>query len=206
MHGQYYIGDWSCLLGKPSSLLSCGPQLKSLFVNDAKPGITTPYLYYAKHTLTGSGIHIEDLAVPSINMVRWGAPKRWLFVTPGQENVRAFEKKFREKFPWPPQARRPQCAATYCSQFVRHANVLVTTEALLDWGINFSETICREGELVVTLPGTYHQVFNTGENLAEAVNVMWGNCGEVVSTYTCCSRDGCGYTGGVSQEDLMPEI
>ncbi|KAK1515393.1 hypothetical protein CABS01_16720, partial [Colletotrichum abscissum] len=66
MHGHYYVGDWSCLLSKPSSLLSCGPQLKSLFVNDAKPGITTPYLYYAKHALTGSGMHIEDLAVPSI--------------------------------------------------------------------------------------------------------------------------------------------
>ncbi|KAL0764705.1 hypothetical protein CaCOL14_012795 [Colletotrichum acutatum] len=206
MHGQYYIGDWSCLLGKPSSLLSCGPRLESLFVNDAKPGITTSYLYYAEHALTGSGMHIEDLAVPSMNMVRWGAPKQWLFVTPEQENVRAFEKKCRETFPWRKQARRPQRAATHCSQFVRHANVIVTTEALRDWGIDFSETICREGELVVTLPGTYHQVVNMGENLAEAVNVMWGNCGQVQSTYVCCSRDGCGHTGGVSQEDLTPEV
>ncbi|KAI3528654.1 set-domain histone methyltransferase-8 [Colletotrichum abscissum] len=151
-------------------------------------------------------MHIEDLAVPSINMVRWGAPKRWLFVTPEQENVRAFEKKCRETFRWRTHARRPQRVAPHCSQFVRHANLLVTTEALRDWGIDSSETICREGELVVTLPGTYHQVVNMGENLAEAVNVMWGNCGEVASTYTCCSRDRCGHTGGISLEDLTPEV
>ncbi|KAH9225341.1 hypothetical protein K456DRAFT_1852449, partial [Colletotrichum gloeosporioides 23] len=168
------------------------------------PGITTSYLYYSQDAFTGSGMHIEDLAVPSVNMVRWGAPKQWLFITPEPDNVRAFESRCRETFQRQRKSAKHHYARSECSQFVRHTNALFTNEVLREWGIKFTETTCREGELVVTLPGTYHQVVNQGENLAEAVNVMWSGCTEVPLSYACCSRNLCGHGGGISQDDLAP--
>ncbi|KAK2771391.1 set-domain histone methyltransferase-8 [Colletotrichum kahawae] len=150
-------------------------------------------------------MHIEDLAVPSVNLVRWGAPKKWLFITPEPGNVRNFENKCRKTFPHR-KCVKHRHAQPECSQFVRHSNALFSTEALREWGIKFTETTCQEGEMVVTLPGTYHQVVNEGENLAEAVNVMWSGCSEVPMAYAYCSRNLCGHSGSISQDDLAPRM
>ncbi|KAK6206195.1 set-domain histone methyltransferase-8 [Colletotrichum tabaci] len=70
--------------------------LETAFGRNPKPGITTSYLYYAKDALTCSGMHLEDLFVPSVNLLRWGAPKAWLVLDPEPTNMKLFEKRVKE--------------------------------------------------------------------------------------------------------------
>ncbi|WQF90464.1 hypothetical protein CDEST_15478 [Colletotrichum destructivum] len=131
---HYYVGDWVCTKSLHGPVLTCGPQLETAFGRNPKPGITTSYLYYAKDALTCSGMHLEDLFVPSVNLLRWGAPKAWLVLDPEPTNMKLFEKRvkecMRQRVSNPEaQTLRPETTA-WCSQFVRHQNTLFTTTTL----------------------------------------------------------------------------
>lgn len=57
-----------------------------------------------------------------------------------------------------------------CSQFVRHEGVYLPLGIMKRAGIEYQIIIQHPGELVFTFADTYHQGFNLGPNLAEAIN------------------------------------
>ena len=57
-----------------------------------------------------------------------------------------------------------------CSQFVRHEGVYVPLGVMKGAGVEYQIIIQHPGELVFTFTDTYHQGFNLGPNLAEAIN------------------------------------
>ncbi|KAH0438426.1 JmjC domain-containing histone demethylation protein [Colletotrichum camelliae] len=192
---DYYLGDWESVQDSNQlhTYLTCGPHLEHLLEPKRHyPGITTPYFYLAKDGGTCTPMHIEDAGLPSVNMVRWGSPKVWLIIEPGSS--RRFEELVASKATSRKTSGHRQAlyGRNTCSQFIRHSNILFSRETLNDWGIKYSIAVCKPGELIVTLPYTYHQVVNLGTNLAESTNVLWSGIDLELTKYSFCSKRRCG--------------
>jgi hypothetical protein len=69
-------------------------------------------------------------------------------------------------------------------------SVWVGLEALEEWGVDYEVAEQRPGELVITAPGTYHQGWNAGANLNEAINYADDAVVERLAGYRTCS-DSC---------------
>lgn len=97
--------------------------------------------------------------LPSINFNHYGKPKLWYGVP--ENNREKFDRAVKEK----------------CSLlFKKDPNILfdVTTMVsptyLRSQGVKIFKTLQRQGEFIVTYPGSYHGGFSTGLNIGEAVN------------------------------------
>ncbi len=154
----------------------------------AKPavrGVHSPSLYF-RGPAPGAPfeLHCEDHWLYSLNYLHRGAPKYWLVVPP-------HERKHLEKCLWgnlgarwgAPWQQRPPA----CSQFMRHLGVWVSPGALCGWDVNFELVEQRPGELMVTAPGAYHQGWNAGVNVAEAINFGDGASAQRAAAYQPCS-------------------
>ncbi|KAF1951128.1 transcription factor jumonji, partial [Byssothecium circinans] len=126
------------------------------------PGMTSSWLYTspASGKRTAASLHKEDLNLPSVNIVIAGVAKLWLWIVPA--DTEALEERLKEEF--------HDEYKNVCSQGVRHLSILLSPRQLEAWNIRYGIKICREGEIIVTLPGTYHQVVNLRDNVAEALN------------------------------------
>ena len=99
--------------------------------------------------------------LPSINYNHQGKPKLWYGVP----------ECHREKFD---RAVKEKCSLL----FKKDPNILfdvvtmVSPAYLKSQGINICKTLQREGEFIVTFPGSYHSGFSTGLNIGEAVNFV----------------------------------
>ncbi|KAK2036912.1 JmjC-domain-containing protein [Colletotrichum somersetense] len=204
---HYYFGDWNTSESSQPPVLTCGDLLEKAFGNCAKAGITTSYLYYTNDALTCSGMHLEDVSLPSVNLVCWGAPKAWLILEPERQNVERFESCVKQCMQQRAKMSKSRLLRSYttaeCSQFVRHQNTLFTTETLERWRVKFNIVVCGPGELIVTMPGAYHQVVNLGPNLAEAVNVAWPGVSIPPPEYVYCSKKLCKHSDSISKADLV---
>lgn len=149
--------------GLPSDpFVDCGDRLRMTEKNNV-PGIHTPYTYLSGGAGSATCMHIEDGMLGSANVVLAGYPKIWLFVPPSHRQ--ALEARVRAELlnlEAPPEQK--------CTQFIRHQSLLLSPRLLDQWRIPYHLVCCRAGEMVVTLPGTYHQVINVGSNYAEAIN------------------------------------
>ncbi|VUC35719.1 unnamed protein product [Clonostachys rosea] len=124
-------------------------------------GIHSPNRYESDHK-EGSPflLHTEDFQLCSVNLLHQGR-KIWICVFPDASNE--LEDKSR-------QAKPGGKSLSSCSQFIRHACICIPTAELEKWGIPYTAVDQRAGEIVVTLPSTYHQGFSLGYTKAEAVN------------------------------------
>lgn len=57
-----------------------------------------------------------------------------------------------------------------CSEYLRHKNTLIHPSVLLQNGIKVRKTVQQPGEFVIPRAEAYHAGFNSGFNVAEAVN------------------------------------
>ncbi len=145
------------------------------------PGIHTPYLYVAgTDGPTPFALHVEDSHLYSLNYLHAGAPKFWVVIHP--HDAERLEKRLLDQHYAKP--------SDPCSQFVRHMSAWVPV-ALLDlWDLRYTTVEQRPGDLVVTAPGAYHQGWNGGWNVAEAVNYGDGMSAARALDYKHC-RDEC---------------
>ncbi|GME50495.1 putative transcription factor jumonji aspartyl beta-hydroxylase protein [Neofusicoccum parvum] len=193
--------EWRRSAGLPQEpCIDCGSRLRQTAGRIA--GVHTPYEYISSAAQSGTGMHVEDAMLGSANIVLAGAPKVWLIVPP--DNLDALEAKM-EKLGDSLRPIQP------CSQFVRHLDALLSPRLLEKWGIEYDIVTCRAGEMVVTLPGAYHQVLNAGPNYAQAINFAMPDWSGPPEGYRfCCEEEytnpnapkaehfrvlGCGETG-----------
>ncbi|CAI5736331.1 unnamed protein product [Peronospora destructor] len=122
------------------------------------PGVTQAMLYFGMWRAMFA-FHTEDMDLYSINYVHTGKPKFWYGVPPdaAPQLERAAQSMFPEKF-------------HECHQFLRHKTSLISPARLKEFGVPFYRAYQKPGEFVITFPATYHQGFNLGFNIAEAVN------------------------------------
>jgi hypothetical protein len=124
-------------------------------------GIHSPYCYESDHKEGAPFLlHTEDFQLCSVNLLHQGR-KIWICVFPDASNE--LEDKLR-------QVKPGGMSLLSCSQFIRHACIYISTTELDKWGIPYTIVDQRAGEIVVTLPSTYHQGFSLGYTKAEAVN------------------------------------
>jgi JmjC domain, hydroxylase/jmjN domain/HB1, ASXL, restriction endonuclease HTH domain len=121
-------------------------------------GVTSSNLYFGSFKALFA-IHIEDMNLFSINFVHTGAPKRWYAVADAQQALVE-----RLAACWLPEQR------SRCSEFMRHKTTLLNPTLLAANGVRVHTTVQLPGEFIVTHPGAYHQGYNLGYNVAEAVN------------------------------------
>jgi hypothetical protein len=60
-----------------------------------------------------------------------------------------------------------------CSQRIRYLGLFIRPEFLDKASIRYLLILQQPGDLIITFAGAYHQGFNAGANMAEAVNYAW---------------------------------
>ncbi|EOD47505.1 putative transcription factor jumonji aspartyl beta-hydroxylase protein [Neofusicoccum parvum UCRNP2] len=187
--------EWRRSAGLPQEpCIDCGSRLRQTAGRIA--GVHTPYEYISSAAQSGTGMHVEDAMLGSANIVLAGAPKVWLIVPP--DNLDALEAKM-EKLGDSLRPIQP------CSQFVRHLDALLSPRLLEKWGIEYDIVTCRAGEMVVTLPGAYHQVLNAGPNYAQAINFAMPDCESEESNCSDDDDDDCDDDDDDHSSDNGPE-
>lgn len=135
----------------PDSLLS--------LITDDIPGVIVPWLYMGMK-YSAFCWHVEDHLFYSINYLHQGAGKKWYGISPDQAEV--FEELLKTKLLKDQLREQPD--------LLFHITTLVAPDRLREHGIRVCETLQQEGEFIITFPNAYHGGFNTGLNIAEAVN------------------------------------
>ena len=124
-------------------------------------GVNSPYGYVGR---AGSvfPIHLEDNNLGSINIHIKGAPKVWYLVHPEdkEEFICRLKFKFSNEY-------------NNCNTYHRHKTLFVNpVDVLLGMKIPVQRIVQKEGDTVVTWPGTFHWGINLGQNITMAVNYL----------------------------------
>lgn len=121
-------------------------------------GVNMPYIYVGGWK-TMFGWHKEDLDLYSINYLHYGAPKFWYSVD--LDSSSDFEEFAKKSFP---------DRFEKCSEYLRHKNTLIHPVVLRNNGIKVRKVVQKQGEFIIPRATAYHAGFNSGFNIAEAVN------------------------------------
>jgi jumonji domain-containing protein 2 len=139
----FNVNKLDCLLKK------CGVKL---------PGITNPMMYVGMWR-SFFPFHTEDVNMFSVNVMHIGAPKFWYGIPPAETK----RVEILAKGTWPDE---------HCPELMRHKTKLFSPWRLKQAGISFVRGVQREGEIMITWPSSFHGGFNSGFNIAEAVNFV----------------------------------
>lgn len=157
--------------------------LKSNQLHETKvacAGIHTPWLYFSEGFGTCSGLHIEDYNLASLNVHLGGASKIWTVIYP--EDRGKLETAL-------------QPVDNPCGQFVRHQSIHLPNAKLDALHIRYTQFEQKKGQVVLILPSAYHQVFNVGANIAEALNFADEAIMADIPRYTKCELEICDHPG-----------
>ncbi|KAK5072295.1 hypothetical protein LTR70_010339 [Exophiala xenobiotica] len=143
----------------------------------AKPiaGIHHPFGYKSDaHFGAPFVLQKEDCDLVSLNVLYYGC-KVWTVVAPHHSSL--VEQK--HKSIWKHRYT--------CAQGLRHCSTWVLPRTLTEWGANPVTLRQQPNEVVVVLPGAYHQGFCIGSTLGEAVN--YAPLGWSIVGYAGCSAN-----------------
>lgn len=121
-------------------------------------GINVPWVYYGMLFSTFCW-HVEDLFMYSINYLHEGSPKVWYSISP--KDKERFDEYVKNKF---------LVKSMKDPGFIYNLALHVDPLELLQQGIDVRRTIQYPGEILITLPKSYHMGFSLGQNKSEAVN------------------------------------
>lgn len=175
----YYIGPPLLSPDLCPHIVDAGDRLRRRGRSGPIVGVNTNYWYLSGSEASPAPMHIEDAFLGSVNLLRGGDMKFWLFIPPNQR--KAFEDRMM------PFSAKP----SHCSQAIRHQDRLVSPRVLREWGIKFYVDYCAAGEMMVTLPGTYHYIMNTGPSIAESVNFEFSYTPDMPVGYSWCEPGAC---------------
>jgi len=125
------------------------------------PGISTPFVYFGS---AGScfPMHTEDLDLPYVNFLHAGCPKVWYVVhRTSTHRLLSLAARLDQELIPPP---------IFCKNVLRHKDMLLTPALLSAEGISFDTIVQTPGHFVIGDSFSFHEGFNSGFNLAEAVN------------------------------------
>jgi hypothetical protein len=161
--------------GIPWNLMEIDSTLKR-GLNTKIMGVTNPYLYVGSWRAM-FGWHKEDMDLYSINYLHAGHPKFWYGIDLSDNEK--FEDYVIDTFP---------DDYNECPEFIRHKNTLIQPRNLLQQKIRMKKATQYPGEFVISRAAAYHAGFNSGYNLAEAVNFAlpsWIEAGRKAGVCQC---------------------
>eukprot|EP00884_Botryococcus_braunii_P001080 jgi/Botrbrau1/10973/Bobra.0383s0027.1 len=145
-----------------------GSVLRYIVGDELITGVMVPWLYVGS-CMSAFCWHVEDHALYSVNYMHLGSPKVWYGVPANASE--ALEEAMIDALP-----HLFETAPDLLYQLV----TLVSPVQLKARGVPVYRLVHREGTFVITFPNAYHAGFNTGFNVAEAVNfgppdwLRWG--------------------------------
>jgi hypothetical protein len=121
-------------------------------------GLTLPWIYLGMIFSTFCW-HVEDLYLYSLNYMHYGSPKIWYSLPINQkEKMNLFlEKKYKN-------------LNSKNKNLIDRLTLLIDPLELIENGIQVNRTIQYPGDIILTLPNSFHAGFSTGFNIAEAIN------------------------------------
>lgn len=137
-------------------------------------GVNTSVFHVSATDSTVSGMQVVNFGAYLLNFLHDGAPRVWTIARP-QEH-----KKFEEmlhSFLQPIIAKgkrtgmeipRPKLPPA-CDNFLKHKPLYIPDETLKSYDIKHTKVAQYLGEMVIAFPFAYHQVYNTGANIAESI-------------------------------------
>jgi len=140
------------------NLLPTLPQSLLRFLPEHVSGITIPMMYVGMVFSTFCW-HVEDDYLYSINFLHDGAPKVWYGVS--SFACTQFEQTMKEALPDLFEVQ---------PDLLHHLTTMFSPIDLLEAGVPVVKAVQNPGEFMVTFPQAYHGGFNSGFNVAEAVN------------------------------------
>lgn len=147
-HTSYYGG---CASTITDDLLS--PLGKSL--PERTEHANVPYFHIGDRS-SGTAFHREDANFWSCNIVEFGW-KIWVLIRDTAKFERFIKANWR---------------VNDCWNFVRHLSLIIAPSKLKEEGIGFDIYCTGPGEMMVTRPGTYHEVLNYSPCIARSVNFL----------------------------------
>ncbi|CAD8109710.1 unnamed protein product [Paramecium primaurelia] len=146
--------DNSWNLNQITSLLNFG-------LKNRIPGVNEPYIYVGSWK-TFFAWHKEDLDLCSVNYLHVGKDKFWYSIPEADSHlIEKYAKQiYGDHF-------------NKCSEYLRHKTTVINPYLLKEKipEIRISKMAHHEGEFMFIFAGAYHQGFNCGFNIAEAVNL-----------------------------------
>ena len=143
-------------------------------LNTPIPGVTNSYLYFGMWKSLFAA-HTEDMELYSINFLHSGASKMWYAIPPSHAS--SYEALAEKLFP---------SDASACPDFLRHKQYLISPKKLQAHRVPYCQGAQRAGEFMITFPRGYHWGFNSGANVAEAVNFALPNWIEHAKHASAC--------------------
>jgi hypothetical protein len=141
-------------------------------VTHDSPGTLTPWAYFG-NSGTYFPLHIEDGMMASANILVAGSPKMWITVP--FPYLSALLQMLSRMYPRsrtypPPHVLSPPAWAQSC--LLVHRQMFVHPQFLTRHGIPFTVARQAPGDLIIADARGAHQGWNTGRNLASAVNFL----------------------------------
>lgn len=137
-------------------------------------GITKGYVYVGQQ-FSHSALHVENDNLASVNFIHKGAPKYWFGFS--ADSADQIDKIARDTM------------GMDCNNPLFHRSFLVNPLMFLNYPeIKVFKAVQHAGEFIVTQCKAYHQVFNLGANLAEAINIgpaLWLRYREQIASCNC---------------------
>jgi hypothetical protein len=140
------------------------------------PDITqanTPYFHIGER-FSGTPLHREDANFWSCNIVEFGW-KLWIIIRDTTKLEQFVQKHWQ---------------TNDCENFLRHLNLMLCPSLLRREGIAFDIYCAGQGEMVITSPGTYHQVLNFSPCIALSVNFLLPNQAPFPGDFKVCEDCG----------------
>ncbi|KAH8797838.1 JmjC domain, hydroxylase-domain-containing protein [Xylogone sp. PMI_703] len=172
----YQLFSESCIFPKESNLLD---------VTTYKAGgIHTPWLYVSSGEWIPFSMHKEDTDTVALNVLLAGKPKIWTTIAP--HHAMKLERVVGNAFNIKMQHR-------ICDNWIRELGLYIPQKTLDKHKIHYCLFAQAPNQVVITFAKAYHQGFNSGINVAEAVNYgdkHWTPTGARFCSITACDHEG----------------
>lgn len=139
---------------KEFNLYQVTSRLRFLIAKSATAkGLTTPFCYFGA-PLSPFAWHTEDAKLYSVNFLHFGSDKVWVAIPPS--HAEKFEALVMDLYNYS------------CPNYIlKKRDVIIGPDTLRANGIDFSVTIQKETDYIITFPNTYHSGFNKSYNVGE---------------------------------------
>ena len=164
-HLRYYLG-----CGNPRLTELAGNSFNKS-ISKAVAGVQSPRFLLSQSAGVPFAMHLKEAAAYSLNYLHMGAPRIWTIVKPTDHDKlqelmhyvtadSAATASNGKRTRYPPQ----------CDQSLGHESLYVPAGSLQLLDVEYTVVVQHQGELVITFPYAFCQVYCTGPSIAEEIS------------------------------------
>uniref|UniRef100_A0A914Y131 JmjC domain-containing protein n=1 Tax=Panagrolaimus superbus TaxID=310955 RepID=A0A914Y131_9BILA len=154
-------------------------QIQDIFQNKDVYGVNRSTMNIGNYNTSSAG-HRDDFMFGAVSYVLPESPYSKLWIAVHQKHVPKLTKMYQKT------SKYSSCVAP-----ILHKDSVCDLELLAEAGIPYYFAECKPGYMAVVLPAAWHQVYNPGPNVADAVNFICHRWEVAVHReyFNCCKFD-----------------